>query len=49
MFGSDIIDSVIALAFMFFLLSLVASAVQESIAQWRGWRWKNCRVASRQC
>lgn len=41
MFGSDIIDAVIALAFIYFLLSLVASAVQESIAQWRGWRWKN--------
>jgi hypothetical protein len=41
MFGSDIIDAVIALAFIYFLLSLVASAVQESFAQWRGWRWKN--------
>jgi len=43
MFGSDIMDVVLALAFTFFLLSIVASAGQELIAQAMQWRARTLR------
>ena len=38
MLGSDVLDVVIALSFIFFLLSIVASAGQELISQLVSWR-----------
>ena len=43
MFGSDIVDVVIALAFIYFLLSIVASAALESVAQILDWRSKTLK------
>jgi hypothetical protein len=42
-FGSDIVDVVIALAFVYFLLSIVASAALESVAQILDWRSKTLK------
>lgn len=44
MFGSDVLDVVIALAFTYFLLSIVASAGQELVAQAVKWRARTLRA-----
>ena len=43
MFGSDILDVVFAMAFTYFLLSIVASAGQELFSQAAKWRAKTLR------
>ncbi len=43
MFGSNILDVVIGLAFTFFLLSIVASAAQEAVSQAVSWRAKTLK------
>lgn len=44
MFGSNILDVVIGLAFTFFLLSIVASAGQELVSQAARWRSKTLKT-----
>jgi hypothetical protein len=44
MFGSDILDVVIALSFTYFLLAIVASAGQEIVAQATSWRAKTLKA-----
>jgi hypothetical protein len=38
MFGSDILDTLLGLAFVYLLASLIVSALTELIAGWLGWR-----------
>jgi len=41
MFGSDILDAALGLIFVYLLLSLVMTALQEILAAWFKWRAKN--------
>src|SRR5262245_29435470 len=43
MLGSDILDVVVSLSFIFFLLSIVASAGQELVSQAISWRSKSLK------
>jgi len=47
MFGSDALEVVIGVIFVWLLLSLVCSAVNELIASWLGWRAKDLEAGLR--
>jgi hypothetical protein len=44
-FGSGVLEVVIGLSFLFFLLSVIASSVNELVAAWLKWRAKDLEAA----
>lgn len=43
MFGSAILEVIVGLAFVYFLLAVIASHINEMVAGWLGWRWSTLR------